>query len=93
MFKPAIRLSSQDFDDINTRLDQGTRLADYMAGDMNARDANVNYVSHTSEASPLADRGEGGRDACPSTLGSKFFQFHAIFGEIWQNRMLVPPPL
>ena len=25
---------------------------------------------------------------------SKFFQFHAVFGKIWQNRMLVhlPPP-
>ena len=23
--------------------------------------------------------------------GSKFFQFHAVFGKIWQNRMLVPP--
>ena len=23
--------------------------------------------------------------------GSKFFQFHAVFGEIWQNHMLAPP--
>ena len=23
--------------------------------------------------------------------GSKFFQFHAVFGKIWQNHMLVPP--
>ena len=23
--------------------------------------------------------------------GSKFFQFHAVFGKIWQNRMLAPP--
>ena len=23
---------------------------------------------------------------------SKFFQFHALFGKIWQNRMLAPPP-
>ena len=22
--------------------------------------------------------------------GSKFFQFHAIFGKFWQNRMLAP---
>ena len=22
----------------------------------------------------------------------KFFRFHAVFGKIWQNRMLVPPP-
>ena len=25
--------------------------------------------------------------------GSKFFQFHAVFGKIWQNRLLAPPPL
>ena len=24
--------------------------------------------------------------------GSKFFQFHAVFGKIWQNRMLAPTP-
>ena len=28
----------------------------------------------------------------PPPKGSKFFQFHAVFGEIWQNRMLAPPP-
>ena len=24
-------------------------------------------------------------------LGPKFFQFHAVFGKIWQIRMLAPP--
>ena len=24
-------------------------------------------------------------------VGSKFFQFHAVFGKIWQNHMLAPP--
>ena len=24
--------------------------------------------------------------------GPKFFQFHAVFGKIWQNHMLAPPP-
>ena len=24
--------------------------------------------------------------------GSKFFQVHGVFGKIWQNRMLAPPP-
>ena len=28
----------------------------------------------------------------PPPSGSKFFQLHAVFGEIWQNRMLVPRP-
>ena len=32
----------------------------------------------------------GARDACPSS-GSKFFQFHVVFGKIWQNCMLAPP--
>ena len=26
-----------------------------------------------------------------SPRGSKFFQFHAVFGNIWQNLMLAPP--
>ena len=25
-----------------------------------------------------------------SPLGAKFFQFDAVFGEVWQNRMLAP---
>ena len=31
----------------------------------------------------------GSRDAPPGD--SKFFQFHAVFGKIWQNRILAPP--
>ena len=91
MFKPAIRLSPQDFDAINTRLDQGTRLGDYMAGDVNARDADVNYVSHSSEASPLADCGEQERAPLPpwGLNSSNIMQF---FGKFWQNRMLAPLP-
>ena len=39
---------------------------------------------------PVADlRGDRG-DAPPP--GPKFFQFHAVFGKIGQNRMLAPPP-
>ena len=30
-------------------------------------------------------------DALPRS-GSKLFQFYSVFGKIWQNRMLVPPP-
>ena len=30
-------------------------------------------------------------DAPPSPRGSKFFQFHAVFGKFWQNCMLAPP--
>ena len=26
----------------------------------------------------------------PPSSGCKFLQFHAVFGKIWQNRMLVP---
>ena len=32
----------------------------------------------------------GTRDACPAG-GSKFFQFHAVFGKIWQINMLALP--
>ena len=36
----------------------------------------------------LADRGGG---ACGGgNEGPNFFQFHAFFGKIWQNRMLAP---
>ena len=28
----------------------------------------------------------------PPPWGPKFFQFPAVFGKIWQNRMLAPPP-
>ena len=31
-----------------------------------------------------------GHEGCAPPWGSKFFQFHAVFGEIWQNRMLAP---
>ena len=31
-------------------------------------------------------------DAPPPPRGSKFFQFHAVFGKFWRNRMLAPPP-
>ena len=48
MFKPAIRLNAQDFDAINTRLDQGTRLGDYMAGELNAQNPDASHVSYTS---------------------------------------------
>ena len=37
------------------------------------------------------DLRRGARDA-PFLSGSKFFQFHAVFGKIWQNHMLTPPP-
>ena len=33
---------------------------------------------------------KGGARDTPSR-GPKFFQFHAVFGKIWQNRMLAPP--
>ena len=31
-------------------------------------------------------------DARPPPPWSKFFQFHAVFAEIWQNCMLATPP-
>ena len=38
----------------------------------------------------FSGRSKGGKRDVP--LGSKFFQFHAVFGKIWQNRILAPPP-
>ena len=34
----------------------------------------------------------GGVPLTRAPSGSKFFQFHAVFGKIWQNCMLAPPP-
>ena len=41
---------------------------------------------------PMSSGGSkgGARDA-RFPRGSKCFQFHAVFGKIWQNRMLAPP--
>ena len=39
----------------------------------------------------VADLRGGGREGCVPPRGPKFFQFHAVFGKIWQNRMLAPP--
>ena len=54
----------------------------------------TNVVLGNCEKS-LVNSGSGGskgdaRDARP--LGSKFFQFHAVFGEIWQIVNWRPPP-
>ena len=32
-----------------------------------------------------------GYEGCVPTSGSKFFQFHVVFGKVWQNRILAPP--
>ena len=34
---------------------------------------------------------KGGRRGRAPPWGPKFSQFHAVFGKIWQNRMLAPP--
>ena len=34
----------------------------------------------------------GGAQGVRAPWVSKFFRFHAVFGKIWQNRMLAPPP-
>ena len=48
------------------------------------------YASRVAQYTVAGLKG-GTRDARPSPWGSKFFQFHAVFGEIWQNHMLAPP--
>ena len=43
----------------------------------------------------IASKSSGGSKGARGTLappwGSKFFQFHAVVGKFWQNRMLPPP--
>ena len=52
--------------------------------------ASQNTVPMVTDTIGGSKRG-GARGTC-TPVGSKFFQFHAVFGKIWQNRMLVPPP-
>ena len=35
--------------------------------------------------------GSKGAQGTHAPWGSKFFQFHAVFGKNWQNRILAPP--
>ena len=56
----------------------------------NPIDTNVNYNSQKVTYYAVADLHSKILDVRPP-WGSKFFQFHAVFGKIWQNRMLAPP--
>ena len=49
----------------------------------------INYECKTQTRAVADLRGARGTHA-PSP-GSKFFQLHAVFKKIWQNRMLAPP--
>ena len=40
----------------------------------------------------MADLGGAQGARAPPPWAPKFFQFHAVFRNIWQNRMLAPPP-
>ena len=44
---------------------------------------------HKVQTISVADLHSKFLDAC--LPGSKFFQFHAVFGKFWQNHMLAPP--
>ena len=48
-------------------------------------------VGTISETVPSGGSKGVSRDAPSPTRWSKFFQFHAVFGQIWQNHMLAPP--
>ena len=52
----------------------------------------VAHIPHIDNIYSGGSKG-GAIDARPPLGGSKFFQFHAVFGNIWQNRMSAPPPL
>ena len=48
------------------------------------------YVRHKFPIMYAVADLRGKRGTC-DPRGSKFFQFHAVFGKIWENRMLAPP--
>ena len=60
----------------------------FMFGDRVFRPV-AQFLSDKKRHCPVADL-SGARGMPP--WGSKFFQFHAVFGKIWHNRMLAPPP-
>ena len=43
------------------------------------------------KAVDVCSGGSKGARGTRAPPGPKFFQFHAVFGKIWQNRMLAPP--
>ena len=50
-------------------------------------------VAHTPHIDNIYSGGsKGARGMRAPHWESKFFQFHAVFGNIWQNRMSAPPP-
>ena len=48
-------------------------------------------VVYFYSATSVADLHSKILDAPHPLRGPKFFQFHAVFGNFWQNRMLAPP--
>ena len=50
----------------------------------------INYKATEYQVSVAVADLRGARGTRPPR-GSKFFQFHSVFGKIWQNRMLAPP--
>ena len=49
----------------------------------------TDYLSHLVNG---GSKGVGRRDVPPPPpRAPKFFRFYAVFGKIWQNRMLAPP--
>ena len=54
------------------------------------REPPVQLMRSLQRAVSVADLG-GRRGRAPPPRAPKFFRFHAVFGKIWQNRMLAPP--
>ena len=50
------------------------------------------YTERKRFLSLIVSRGSKGGVPARALPGSKFFQFHAVFGKIWQKRTLTPPP-
>ena len=55
------------------------------------KDGDIDDACKQTLTFAVADLWGGTGDARPA-WESKFFQFHAVFGKFWQNRMLAPPP-
>ena len=58
---------------------------------MRISERNVIFCLIETNVSPCSVAGLKGRGGEGRPRGPKFFQYHAVFGKIWQIRMLAPP--
>ena len=70
------------------QLQDKTKLQNDFSGRHKVANVDILVTRSVTRAWTVVDL-RGARGTCGPLLGSKFFQFHAVLGKIWQNCMLV----